>query len=788
MKKFLFILLIIPFTLFSQTKIEKYHRAKITYNSIENLKKLDKLGIAIDHGIHKQGYYIISDFSETEIQLAKSIGLNVEIEIEDVSNYYANQNKNPQTFSPENTSCSNSATDYITPSNYSNGSMGGYLTYPEMLQHLDNMHTLYPNLITARDNVGTFTTQEGRQLQWAKITSNPQIPNTKPQVLYTAIHHAREPISLSETIFFMWYLLENYETNDEIKNIVDNTEMYFIPVVNPDGYIYNATTNPSGGGMWRKNRHVYGNGTFGTDNNRNYDYWVNGDSNQSIWNTTGISASSTGETYPGTAPFSEPETQAVKFFVENHNFKVALNAHTHSNLILYPYGYELNTPSPDDLLFQKLSSAMVAENGFTNQISSELYAASGDSDDWMYGQTFNHTKIFAFTPEIGSSFWPTTSEIIPLCKKMMLTNITAVKFVLDNTSIKETSPTFTGNTALAIATFELTKLGLSENGDYTVSLNPISTNIASVGTPFTTSNMANMDVVNGSIEYTLANGTTSGDIIQYELVVNNGTYTDKKLITKKFGALQAIINDNCSATATNFTGNTWAITALAYVSPSTSITDSPTGNYNNNQTKILFLTNPINLTNATGATISFAAKWDLENNFDYVQFQISTDNGASWNSQCGKYTNEGATSQAVGQLYDGTQSEWVNEEIDLSDYIGQTIKVRFRLRSDSFQTYDGFYFDDFKVNLLDNTTLSVANQTQISQFGIYPNPVNSFLKINTTNEDYSIEIYNGQSQLVFKKENNVGANEISISDLASGIYFVKLKADGINEMKKVVKK
>jgi hypothetical protein len=300
--------------------------------------------------------------------------------------------------------------------------------------------------------------------------------------------------------------------------------------------------------------------------------------------------------------------------------------------------------------------------------------------------------------------------------------------------------------------------------------------------------MENLDVVNGTIEYTLANGTTSGDTIQYELVVDNGTYTDKKIITKKFGALQAILNDDCSSTATNFTGNTWAITSLAYVSPTTSITDSPNGNYNNNQTKILFLTNPINLTSETGATISFAAKWDLENNFDYVQFQVSTDNGATWNSQCGKYTNEGSASQAIGQLYDGTQLEWVNEEIDLSDYIGQTIKARFRIKSDAFQTYDGFYFDDFKVNTLENTTLSLANQAQASQFGIYPNPANSVLRINTNNEDYSIEIYNTQSQLVFKKENNVGSNEITISDLASGVYFIKLKADGINEVKKVVKK
>ncbi len=788
MKKLILILLLIPFTLFSQTRIEKYHRAKIIYNSIENLERLDQLGVAVDHGIHKKGFFIISDFSDTEIQLAKSIGLQVEIEIEDVSNYYANQNKNAQTLVPENTNCSNSTIDYTTPSNYSNGTMGGYLTYEEMLLHLDTMHSLYPNLISARQNVGTFTTQEGRQLQWVKITADPLVPNTKPQILYTGVHHAREPISLSETIFYMWYLLENYNTNSEIKNIVDNTEMYFIPVVNPDGYSYNYTTNPSGGGMWRKNRHDYGDGTFGTDNNRNYDYWINGEATQSVWNTTGVSAASSGDTYPGTAPFSEPETQAIKYFVENHNFKVALNAHTYSNLLLYPYGYELNVPSPDDLLFQKLSKIMVAESGFTNQISSELYAASGDSDDWMYGQTFNHNKIFAFTPEIGSSFWPASSDIIPLCKKMMLTNIIAAKFVLDNTSIKDTAPKFTGNTALTTATFELTKLGLSENGNYTVTLNPITLNIASVGIPFEVTNMANMDVVNGQIEYTLANGTSSGDIIEYELIVDNGTFTHKIRVTKKFGVLQPILNDDCSSTATNFTGNTWATTTQTYVSPSSSITDSPNGNYNNNQTKILSLTNPINLVGVTGATISFAAKWDIEDNWDYVQFQVSTDNGATWNSQCGKYTNEASNAQGTGPLYDGTQLDWITEEIDLSDYIGQSIKVRFRLKSDGFQTGDGFYFDDFKVNTLDNTTLSIANQVQVSQFGVYPNPANSFLKINTNNEDYSIEIYNSQSQLVFKKENNVGTNEISIADLATGIYFIKLKADGINEVKKVVKK
>tara|TARA_B110000483_G_scaffold92234_1_gene113742 strand:- start:60 stop:245 length:186 start_codon:yes stop_codon:yes gene_type:complete len=50
----------------------------------------------------------------------------------------------------------------------------------------------------------------------------------------------------------MWYLLENYETDLEVKSIVDYNELYFIPVVNPDGYVYNEQTFPNGGGLWRK--------------------------------------------------------------------------------------------------------------------------------------------------------------------------------------------------------------------------------------------------------------------------------------------------------------------------------------------------------------------------------------------------------------------------------------------------------------------------------------------------------------------------------------------------------
>jgi murein tripeptide amidase MpaA len=67
----------------------------------------------------------------------------------------------------------------------------------------------------------------------------------------------------------MWYLLENYGTNDEVTYLVNNHQLYFVPCINPDGYVYNQTTNPNGGGMWRKNRRNNGGGVYGVDLNQN---------------------------------------------------------------------------------------------------------------------------------------------------------------------------------------------------------------------------------------------------------------------------------------------------------------------------------------------------------------------------------------------------------------------------------------------------------------------------------------------------------------------------------------
>ena len=116
----------------------------------------------------------------------------------------------------------------------------------------------------------------------------------------------------------MWYLLENYDTDTDVKAIIDNTELFFIPIVNPDGYIYNETTNPFGGGLWRKNRKDNQNGSYGVDLNRNYSYVT--PEGEEVWNTAGTSNNTSDNTYAGTMPFSEPESKAVRYFIELHEF------------------------------------------------------------------------------------------------------------------------------------------------------------------------------------------------------------------------------------------------------------------------------------------------------------------------------------------------------------------------------------------------------------------------------------------------------------------------------------
>ena len=786
-----------PFLCFSQ-KNEKFHKVKINYTSPADLVKLANQGVCIDHGLHKKNHFFISDFSESEIEKMLSLNFDYEILINDVTHFYKQRNKLSNK-SAKNIFCEENENIFETPENYDfkpSDDFGGFYTYNEMLNELDDMHSLYPEIISARSDIKdeTFSssphiheTYEGRYLQWVKISDNPNISEGEPQILYTALHHAREPASLQQLIYFMWYLLENYDSNDSIKQIIDNSELFFVPCVNPDGYIFNETIEPNGGGMWRKNTRD----SHGVDNNRNYSY-IDENGNE-VWNTSGTSSNPYGSTYAGDGPFSESENRAIRYFVESNNFKIALNNHTYGNLLLYPYGYDYNQTTEDDDIFQFISSALVSENNYDNIISADLYPAAGDSDDFMYGMlnTENNQvreKIFAMTPEIGSSFWPQASTIEDICKGMLHLNLTAAKMIGNYASLKDFTENFISSNTFS-ANFELQRLGIIDNGSFNIQIEPISSNIIST-TPEIIINSLNIgEIVNGSFQIELNESTNSGEDVIFKYILDNGSFSEEIIVKKIFGDPILLFEDESDNYSDYWTiDSSWSETFEEYNSPQTSITDSPYSNYSNNALETINLLNDINLSGYSYAEINFNAKWNIESGYDYVQIEISNDGGASWEPQCGKYTRKGIETQedALNEpLYDGNQDEWVNESILLTDYIDQEISIRFKLKSDGGLRRDGFYYDDFKIRAL-SSSLSSSENT-LNKTKIYPIPSDNMIYISSEEEIKEIKVFDVLGKEIMSiNQNNI--ENFSIKNLKSGVYIIKLFSLEGTENHRIIKK
>lgn len=775
MKSIVFIVFsLLSFGLFSQNEL--YYRVKINGTN-KDIKTLASIGVTVDHGEHGPNS-LITEISESELTLLKNSHVPYELLISDMASYYENRNKNAQkTQAPTAGACN--TPNIITPSHFHLGSMGGFFTLNEMINIIDSMRLLYPNLISIKQAISTTNSIEGRPIYYVKISDNPDTDEPEPEVMYDALHHAREAASLSQLIYYMWYLLENYNSNPQIQAIVNNTEMYFVPCVNPDGYVYNQTTNPNGGGMWRKNRKVNGGGTFGVDLNRNYGY-------QWGYDNVGSSPTSSSDTYRGTAAFSEPETQAMRDFCTTRNFKFALNNHTYSNLLIYPWGYLPSFYTPDSAIFVNWAKLLTKDDQFLYGTGDQTvnYVTNGDSDDWMYGEQTTKPKMLIMTPEAGSStdgFWPAQSRIIAICKTTFSQNLNAAWLVTKFALTKDLNDKFIFQPNGYIK-YNIQRLGM-ENGSFTVSINPVGTGISSVGAskvyPLTI-----LQSATDSISYTLANGLTTGVDVKYAIEVNNGFYTNKDTITRKYGIPVTVFSDNCNA-LTQWTATGWGISSSQFVSANGSITDSPTGLYGSNQTKNATVTSTLNLTNAVYAHLQYYTKYELEKAYDYTQVQISTNGGTSWTALCGKYTSLGTNGSVLNQpLYDGKRDEFALEDIDLTAYAGQTVKLRFYFKTDAGTNLDGFYFDDVLLRKLVNTNTGINDDNNsIGIVEVYPNPSSTIITVQSTSAFESYNVLNQMGQIV--KQDKLVNNTLSIGDLSNGIYYLHLTS---TNNKTVIKK
>jgi Zinc carboxypeptidase/Immune inhibitor A peptidase M6 len=240
-------------------------------------------------------------------------------------------------------------------------------------------------------------TVQGQDIVAVKVTrgAGQERDGSRPVVLYSAAQHAREWITPEMDRRLMHHYIDAYATDPKIRRIVDTTELWFVPVANPDGYDYTFT---EGNRLWRKNlRDNDGDGAItgadGVDPNRNYPAkWG--------YDNEGSSPSPSSETYRGTAPASEPETRALDGLMKKLRPTYLVNYHSAAQLLLYGVGWQVATPSPDDQISMALAGddAKPAVPGYDPDISAELYTTNGETDD----QAGSAYGTLAFTPEMST--------------------------------------------------------------------------------------------------------------------------------------------------------------------------------------------------------------------------------------------------------------------------------------------------------------------------------------------------------------------------------------------------
>jgi hypothetical protein len=243
-------------------------------------------------------------------------------------------------------------------------------------------------------NLGT--THEGRDILAIRMTQGARgLPSgTRPAVLYQATAHAREWISTEVGMRLLNWYLDRYMANDPtVREILRTTELWFVPMVNPDGYQYTFDAER----LWRKNlRDNDSDGAItsndGVDLNRNYpEHWN--------YDEEGSSSQFSSQTYRGPAPASEPETEANIALFDMADFRFAISYHSFGQLLLYPQGWQVQTPTADDPIYVALTGTdeNPAVEGFDPDLSAELYTTNGEFTDWAHGSK----GVLAWTPELS---------------------------------------------------------------------------------------------------------------------------------------------------------------------------------------------------------------------------------------------------------------------------------------------------------------------------------------------------------------------------------------------------
>ena len=731
---------------------EKFSKVKIFGDAQRLQSQRDFIfgTLQVDH-CHFEGDAVVVEIGEKEVAKLNASPYRYEVLIDDVAENFRLTNDVSRFYEADQvaariafaTPCQQVANIIPTPAAFTPGGMGGYYTYAEMVTKIGNLFNAYPGIV---DTFSIGRSLENRDIWCVKISDNVGVDENEPEVMFNALQHCREAISGTSQIFFMQYLAENYATNTKVQQLVNNREIFIIPCANPDGYVYNQTTNPSGGGNWRKNRRPLGGGEFGVDMNRNYNAdW--GNCNPPVGGVVAScgdpSPTSANATYWGTGPFSEPETQAIRDFTAAHNFRMSIDQHSEGMYNTLPHGRVSLHPThnvTDSMFLYGFASSVMATydcHRLGNNLQTLNYEVAGGNKDWMFqgltSMSVNPRKVYSFTSEAGGgSFWPAAAQIIPLAKGLTFQYLQAALAAGGYADLQDVN-----DVALTVPNgsmnYTVRRTGIID-APVTVSIIPLQ-NIASVGSPVVipAGTMPNYyNTTSGSISYLLPGALGNGQKIRFIWRVATDGISVDDTITKFYNPVTVFYDDMESgvATAKWTVAGGWGYTAagLGLNGAGKSLAESPAGNYSSNSTRTATYINTIDLSDATAAWLSFWVKHRSENCLDYLRIRISTNGGTSYTNLCGKHTISENDGTLGGQpALTGIREEWTKELVDLSSYIGagmNNVRLQFQFvsnadPSNAVDPYykkldDGFFLDN--VRLMKSTSGLITLPVEFTSF------------------------------------------------------------------------
>jgi hypothetical protein len=312
--------------------------------------------------------------------------------------------------------------EYLQSLNKANLYDAGYHTYEEMVAELDSLSQLFPN-ITEVFQIGV-SQQTQIPIYAIKISDNAHLDENEFTINYDGMHHAREPMGLETCLLLVNHLLNNYGVDPQIREIVDNCEIWVTPILNTEGYKY-LVDNDLRSPWWRKNqRDNNNNGQFdpdfdGVDLNRNYDYkfGVGGSGDISSW------------TYRGSFPFSESEIQAKRDLALRERFLCSITYHSYAEEIYYYRGVNGNT-IPETPIIDTIVDSMA--NRIPNWSRTGYYEPGGStsSTNMSYPWMFVVAGTYEYLIELG------TGPHIPeysVAHKIAQDNLKGAMFLLEKT-------------------------------------------------------------------------------------------------------------------------------------------------------------------------------------------------------------------------------------------------------------------------------------------------------------------------------------------------------------------